>query len=71
MRFKGEEIGEGKENDCVKYLFSKERIVDFLQFVFLKLVMIILFFKFNLFVFDGDFCVWLNWYGMFKVLVDD
>ena len=71
MRPKGEETGEGKENDYAKHLPSKERIADFSQSVFSKSAMITLLPKLNLRVFDGDPCACPNWYGMFKALVDD
>ena len=40
VRPKGEEAGEGKENDRARHLPSKERIVDISQSVFSKLAMI-------------------------------
>ena len=56
VRPKGEETGEGKENDLAKHLPSKERIVDFSQSVFSKSAMITSLPKLNLPVFDGDPC---------------
>ena len=56
MRPKGEETGEGIQNDCAKHLPSKERIVDFSQSVLLKPAMITSLPKLNLPVFDGDPC---------------
>ena len=56
VRPKGEETGEGKENDRAKHLPSKERIVDFSQSVFSKSAMITSLPKLNLPVFDGDPC---------------
>ena len=48
MRPKGEETGEGKENDRAKHLPSKERIVDFSQSVLSKSAMITSLPKLNL-----------------------
>ena len=56
VRPKGEETGEGKENDRAKHLPSKEIIVDFSQSVFSKSAMITSLPNLNLPGFDGDPC---------------